>query len=331
MGVSDVDADIPKVLLSNVMGMLAQWTEEDLGAVFSAFVTVQTHVCFASPDREGVSLDQFRIERVAATRSTSSFVFDTGPAAPPIDAGDPPSDDDIAGGVAAPDFEALFQAPKSNWSGSATRKRDDVTPSEDTKDTFLHELLSECVNDDEDLDALHDEILGLVVDDLLEAEQEAEDKRDADLSLVPEPSSSSAPAAQASSSSSAPAAQALPPNRVMDPTSMDELGGVLTALQLENRTIGAAVMQFADAKSPFVVVLTVHAIGRAVGESSLKATCKRHKSCQCWVTKFTNGSLRFALLRDLLVWGAEGREFSEADHARTARDLKIEWGMKPRS
>ena len=76
-------------------------------------------------------------------------------------------------------------------------------------------------------------------------------------------------------------------------------------------------------------VVTVHSIVKASGEATLKATCRRHKQCVCWCTKVCIGRDRFSLLADLLEW-ANDKTCTLAEHAESARAVKIKWGMKPR-
>ena len=79
-------------------------------------------------------------------------------------------------------------------------------------------------------------------------------------------------------------------------------------------------------------VVQIHSIGRPNGGSSFKATCGRpgHRKCVCWITKNVEGSERMRMLKDLMAWSAGGKGVDMDAHQRSAREVKIAWGMKPR-
>lgn len=64
-----------------------------------------------------------------------------------------------------------------------------------------------------------------------------------------------------------------------------------------------------------------------IGTQGVKATCRRHKLCVCWLTK-TAGDPEQAL-DDLVEWLARVSDNSHT-HLQAARAVKVKHGMKPR-
>jgi len=101
----------------------------------------------------------------------------------------------------------------------------------------------------------------------------------------------------------------------------------LAALQYEDRSTATA-WQFSDERSPFEVKLTICTLARSNGQATYKAICKRHTHCMCWITRVPEGKGNtLQTIRDLMVWGAEGRDVSVDHHQRAARKLKLSYGM----
>ena len=90
------------------------------------------------------------------------------------------------------------------------------------------------------------------------------------------------------------------------------------------------VWRCADATTPGTAKLDVHLMGRQSGGTSLKATCKRHRNCVCWLTKACEGAERLAILQDLMVWGSQ-REASEQYHYALSKGIKEKYRMKVRA
>lgn len=59
------------------------------------------------------------------------------------------------------------------------------------------------------------------------------------------------------------------------------------------------------------------------GNSTLRATCKAHSRCACWISNSRNIDL-------LIDWLAEGRKHEKDDHQQLAIELKKSIGMKVR-
>ena len=59
------------------------------------------------------------------------------------------------------------------------------------------------------------------------------------------------------------------------------------------------------------------------GAQSLKATCKVHSQCICWISNSRNADLLFD-------WLADGRKKTKAGHADLSTELKKSIGMKVR-
>ena len=66
---------------------------------------------------------------------------------------------------------------------------------------------------------------------------------------------------------------------------------------------------------------------RIVG-NGLKATCRRHAQCVCWVNIAPNK--RINLLASLMRWLAEGPGLSEDAHYLSCVALKVSFGVKVR-
>ena len=63
-----------------------------------------------------------------------------------------------------------------------------------------------------------------------------------------------------------------------------------------------------------------------IGPDGLKATCRRHHQCACWLTKPTD---KERALGDLVEWVARASDDSQA-HSQAAFDVKVKHGMKLR-
>lgn len=64
-----------------------------------------------------------------------------------------------------------------------------------------------------------------------------------------------------------------------------------------------------------------------VGPRSLKATCRKHKSCVCWLSKVTDLAVAE---RDLAEWLSKGGSVSRGEHDDLSRAIKIRYGMRVR-
>lgn len=74
-----------------------------------------------------------------------------------------------------------------------------------------------------------------------------------------------------------------------------------------------------------VLVGRAHLMG---GGKSIKAQCKLHKSCQCWLScagRIDEG------LEDVASWFVHGKTSTAEEHVSLARDIKVKYGMKLRN
>ena len=89
---------------------------------------------------------------------------------------------------------------------------------------------------------------------------------------------------------------------------------------------------FADTGTPEKVVLQVRRFdkGRIDGEPlvAMKAFCKRHSDCICWVTKALAGANMHVLLLKFLKWSVDGKGISKAQHQALGADIKRSYGMR---
>ena len=60
---------------------------------------------------------------------------------------------------------------------------------------------------------------------------------------------------------------------------------------------------------------------------NLKATCKRHECCSCWITpRAESGVMAVDLLKDLSHWLSLADKVSAADHHKASRALRQAYG-----
>lgn len=96
-------------------------------------------------------------------------------------------------------------------------------------------------------------------------------------------------------------------------------GGVVRLRRLGGSTVGEVELMSGSVTKPLgAVKLLVNGIN---GQESLKATCKQHKKCSCWISSSRNADLLFQ-------WLADGRDLSADDHQNSAKQLKLSIGMK---
>jgi len=69
---------------------------------------------------------------------------------------------------------------------------------------------------------------------------------------------------------------------------------------------------------------------RRIRALNLKALCRRHKSCVCWVTCRASAE-EATLEKDLVKWLAVGATVSANEHAASAHNIKVQYGMRPRA
>ena len=64
-----------------------------------------------------------------------------------------------------------------------------------------------------------------------------------------------------------------------------------------------------------------------ISPSSVKATCRSHPKCVCWLSRITDV---LTTESDLVGWLHAGLSSSAAGHSALARNLKIQYGMRIR-
>jgi hypothetical protein len=64
-------------------------------------------------------------------------------------------------------------------------------------------------------------------------------------------------------------------------------------------------------------------VDNKTGNTTLRAQCKKHSKCICWISSSSNVDV-------LLDWLAEGRRNNHDSHLNLARELKKGLGMKVR-
>ena len=63
----------------------------------------------------------------------------------------------------------------------------------------------------------------------------------------------------------------------------------------------------------------------------VKAMCRVHARCSCWVTKAGPSMSSDMLKEDLIGWLARSVASSSEQHAKDAYDIKVKHGMRPRA
>ena len=67
---------------------------------------------------------------------------------------------------------------------------------------------------------------------------------------------------------------------------------------------------------------------RFVSGSSMKAQCAIHGSrCHCWIQSSENIQ---SIEQDLVLWLAQAHDLDAAEHAQSAYEIKVSYGMRPR-
>ena len=85
---------------------------------------------------------------------------------------------------------------------------------------------------------------------------------------------------------------------------------------------------FALAGNPKKPIVRINSLQRDNGASCIKATCRLHHNCTCWVRKAVKGKDRNKLFRTYLTWAVAGMACVEtAEHEELALDIKRSYGM----
>ena len=105
-----------------------------------------------------------------------------------------------------------------------------------------------------------------------------------------------------------------------------DIGVECTRRGLVDMSLGK-VWRFSFADAPDREHILIHSIARAYDGMSIKATCKLHPRCGCWMTRVVRGAEVLRLLQDYMDWFVAGRGASEQDHWRMSQQLKRSYGM----
>lgn len=108
-----------------------------------------------------------------------------------------------------------------------------------------------------------------------------------------------------------------------------DFGALLSDLGLEQVELGSTRLSYLSIVTQ-ESVSHIHEIGNPGGNASLKATCKSHKSCVCWVSH-SSEERRQNILASLVTWLSEGRDATAAAHKESSKEVKRSHGMKVRS
>ena len=65
--------------------------------------------------------------------------------------------------------------------------------------------------------------------------------------------------------------------------------------------------------------------------ANLRATCRQHPACRCWITaKHADDDIAEGLARDLAVWLSEADRVTELDHWNSSISLRRRYGVNVR-
>lgn len=250
-------------------------------------------------------------------------------------------DDGDAGPPDAVDFMGIFRplpGPRHGPVQQPPRPAQQVLQDNaDNADTLAADL-EQVMDFDDDLDLFgHIEECKDLRDLMLENEgldqeeaAEVNALEEAEANAVEAPAVDAAAEAQAFNPAETPAANAaedlaaVPANEPAAHEAID-VSGVLAELGLEDKGVGK-VWRLADATSGQPVGMIHHLTS---GQTpSLKATCEKHRSCVCWVSKV--GDRRLEVLDALIRWLKSGQELGGTEHENAAVEVKRGFGMRVR-
>ena len=138
------------------------------------------------------------------------------------------------------------------------------------------------------------------------------------VSAMPEVGSSVTPGTDASNTSSNPKAQKVDvKTRGVDPD-----GSIVQVKQLGSSGTISEVLYQSGPKTVSLGTVNI-LVDNKTGNTTLRAQCKKHSKCICWISSSSNVDV-------LLDWLAEGRRNNHDSHLNLARELKKGLGMKVR-
>ena len=107
------------------------------------------------------------------------------------------------------------------------------------------------------------------------------------------------------------------------------MADVLSKLGWVDGSYGNHVLRF-HSEVTMQLVGTIHTVGWGSG---LKATCRVHNECTCWIDgpRIPDGAKRNLCIIKLVEWMASGFHTAPGHHLGKARDLKVYFGMKPKT
>ncbi len=314
----------PVPLSHSDTGCVREFIEDEVSAWYSRFSRAETSILSVIADNGFNRLDVFRVVGVSRTVITEKTAATPTPlpADAPAIADAESDDDDIGMGVVAPGFTRLFgQQANAEPTEHAANGGNDQCDDGDVLSRWLGEFMDDRVASEDDRHVMEEEQfwdeveqqISTAVADENAADPTVEDENAADPADIP-------------------ASNASDPNEFR-PTfeGIDDLDNLMASHGLALISTSAKALFVADISDPSQPIGIIHIISRTAGTTSMKATCKRrHDRCVCWVTQCISGENRFRLLSDYVLWLGGGRDQSGAEHASSAKETNIKWGMRPR-